>query len=39
MGHYVAVNLGRVLELNGEVKCNNLLSSFICSKNKDDSGD
>ena len=35
MGRYVAVNLGRVLELNGEVKCNNLLSSFICKKNLD----
>lgn len=35
MGQYIIVNLGRLLELNGEVKCNNLLSSFICKKNKD----
>lgn len=35
MEHYVVVNLGRVLELNGEDKCSNLLSSFICKKNID----
>lgn len=35
MGQYIIVNLGKLLELNGEVECNDLLSSFICSKNKD----